>query len=245
MDSAQIRQASGPCPLHIRGENRLLELLPSDDRERVRSTMERRSFKIKTPIFEADKPIPHVHFVLHGVASLIIYMEDGAMVEVGTVGNEGLVGLPLLHGAEQSHTHAIYQSDAEALIMSGADFKAEIALNGAFARIMHRYAQGFLSQASQSTACNRLHHVEQRLCRWILMTHDRTGEDRLQLTQEFLAAMLGVRRASVNLVAGVLQKAGLIEYKRGTIVVLDREGLEGGACECYGIVRQEYERLLC
>src|SRR5687767_6479616 len=116
MDTSQNPQGSGPSRLHVRGENRLLELLPRGERERLLSKMDHRSFVLKDCIFEADKPIPHVHFPLHGVASLIIYMHDGGMVEVGTVGNEGMVGLPLLHGAEQSHTTAIFQSDGEALV---------------------------------------------------------------------------------------------------------------------------------
>jgi CRP-like cAMP-binding protein len=245
MDTTQSGSRTAPCMLNVRGTNRLLTLLPDDERSRLESLMERRSYQLGDVIFEADTPIPHVHFPLYGVASIIIYMEDGGMVEVGTVGNEGLVGLPLLHGAQQSHTSAIFQSPAEAMRMSAADFQAELSRSAPFTRVLQRYAQGFLGQASQSTACNRLHQVEQRLCRWILMTHDRTGEDKLQLTQEFLAAMLGVRRATVNLVARMLQKAGLIRYQRGVITVLDRAGLEEGSCECYAIVRREYERLLC
>jgi CRP-like cAMP-binding protein len=246
MDARNARFASaGRAELHVRGSNRLLAMLPAEERERLLSRMERRSFKLRDPIFAADTPIAHVHFPLHGVASLLIYMEDGNMVEVGTVGNEGMLGIPLLHGAQQSHSAAMFQSRGETLVMRAADFQAELSNSTAFRHSVQRYAQGFLSQTSQSAACNRLHHLAQRMCRWILMMHDRVGEDRLDLTQEFIAAMLGVRRATVNLTAGVLQEAGLIVYQRGIVQVLDRAGLEDGACECYEVVRKEFERLLC
>jgi CRP-like cAMP-binding protein len=129
--------------------------------------------------------------------------------------------------------------------MSAAAFAEELARHGPFEDILRRYAQGFLNQVAQSAACNRLHPVEQRLCRWILMSHDRIGSDTIALTQEFIAQMLGVRRASVSVVAGTLQKAGFIRYNRGVIEVLDRARLEESTCECYGAVREEYERLLC
>jgi CRP-like cAMP-binding protein len=156
-----------------------------------------------------------------------------------------MAGIPLLLGAEMSPAQAFYQIPGESLRMSAQSFRAEIEKGGAFAAVLRRYAQGFLNQVSQSAACNRLHPVEQRLCRWILMSHDRTGGDEIALTQEFLAQMLGVRRATVSIAAGMLQKAGMISYTRGVIHVLDRPRLEESSCECYDVVRREYQRLLC
>ena len=156
-----------------------------------------------------------------------------------------MAGVPLLLGADRTPNKAFYQVPGQSLRMSAAAFNKEIADRGPFESVMRLHAQGFLNQVSQSTACNRLHAVEQRLCRWILMSHDRIDSDTIRLTQDFLAEMLGVRRASVSVVAATLQNAGFIRYRRGIIDVLDRAGLEEGSCECYGVVRKEYERLLC
>jgi CRP-like cAMP-binding protein len=153
-------------------------------------------------------------------------------------------GRPLLLNAQSSPTQAFYQVPGEAMRISAAAFNEEIARGGPFRDVLQRYAHGFLSQLAQAAACNRLHPVDQRSCKWILMSHDRVGSDRLLLTQEILAQMLGVRRASVTVAAGMLQKAGFIRYTRGTIIVLDRAGLEAASRECYGIVRAELERLL-
>jgi CRP-like cAMP-binding protein len=172
-------------------------------------------------------------------------MADGGQVEAATVGNEGMVGLPLFLGGETSTNDALAQVAGEAMCMSAAVLREEVQRSAAFTNLLCLYAQGYLTQVSQSSACNRLHPIDQRLCRWVLMTHDRVGLDTLPLTQEFLAAMLGVRRASVSTAAAILQKAGFIDYERGVVRVLDREGLERGSCECYAVVRAELERLLC
>ena len=234
-----------PCNLHVPGENRLLSLLPETERERVVGMMERVDTRHGELLFRQHEPITAVDFPLNGVLSVVVVMEDGGVAEVGTVGNEGMAGIPLAMGTDHSPAQAFYQVPGSAYRMSAQTFRAEIAKGGAFADLMRLYAQAFLIQVSQSAACNRLHPVEQRLCRWILMSHDRTGGDRIALTQEFLAQMLGVRRATVSIAASALQKAGLIRYNRGVINVLDRERLEAGSCECYAVVRREFERLLC
>jgi CRP-like cAMP-binding protein len=232
-------------PLHVAGENHLLQILPESDRKRLLATMQRVKTGLGDPVFESNSPIPFVDYPLYGVISIVVEMEEGDIAEVGTVGNEGMAGVPLLLAAESTPNKAFYQVPGESMRMSTQAFRNEIESNPAFLNVMRRHAQGFLNQVSQSTACNRLHPVEQRLCRWILMSHDRVGSDQIQLTQDFLAQMLGVRRASVSIVAATLQKAGFIRYRRGLIDVLDRRGLEESSCECYAVVRTEYERLLC
>ena len=227
------------------GENRLLSMLPEDDRQRLVDSMQRLDTRHGDTLFRQHEPISAVDFPLHGVLSVVVVMEDGGVAEVGTVGNEGMAGIPLVMGIDHSPARAFYQVPGSAYRMPAQAFRAEMDKEGAFAKIMRLYAQAFLNQVSQSAACNRLHPVEQRLCRWILMSHDRSDGDRIALTQEFLAQMLGVRRATVSVAAGALQKAGMIRYNRGIIHVLDRERLEQSSCECYAVVRGEFERLLC
>jgi CRP-like cAMP-binding protein len=171
-------------------------------------------------------------------------MADGRAVEFGTVGNEGMIGLPLFLGADRSPHRAFTQVPGDALRMRAEDFREEMGRQGQLAGLLRRYNQALMNQMAYSVACNRLHSVEERMCRWLLMTHDRVGADRFPMTQEFLAQMLGVRRPSVTVVAGVLQKAGLIAYARGWVVILDRAGLEAASCECYRVVRDDFERLL-
>ena len=239
-----LGRAARPNALHEPGKNRLLELLPAADRARLTSAMQRVEAQHGDPVFQRHKPIPYVDFPLSGLISLVAVMRDGAVAEVGMIGNEGVAGVPLVLGVAQDANDAFYQMPGEALRMSTSAFRDELARRGPFELIMRRYAQAFFSQVAQSTACNRLHAVDQRLCRWILMSHDRSADNTVALTQEFLGQMLGVRRASVSIVAGALQKRGLIRYNRGLIEVLDRDGLEAAACECYRVVRDEMERLL-
>jgi CRP-like cAMP-binding protein len=230
--------------LHEPGKNRLLELLPKPEQTRLVSAMQRIDARHGDPVFQRRKPIPFVDFPLSGMISLVAVMRDGAVAEVGMIGNEGVAGLPLVLGVTEDPNDAFYQMPGEALRMPAGMFRNELARRGPFEAIVRRYAQAFFAQVAQSTACNRLHAVDQRLCRWILMSHDRAGQSTIALTQEFLGQMLGVRRASVSVVAGALQKRGLIRYSRGVIEVLDRAALEEAACECYGVVRDEMERLL-
>lgn len=240
-----VRNASPPCDLHVPGSNRLLTLLEGTRDAGAIQRMDRVSLRRKTPLIEPHAMITDAWFPLTGVASLVIDIEEGPGLEIGTTGNEGMVGIPLVLGTKRSPTHAFVQVEGDFMRMPAAAFIAEFERNGAFADITRRYTQGLFSQMAQSSACLRFHAVEQRLCRWILATHDRVGEHTLPLTQEFLALMLGVQRPSVSLAAITLQKAGLIRYRRGVIEVLDREGLESGSCSCYSVVRKEFERLLC
>jgi len=176
--------------------------------------------------------------------SLVISSHEGETVEVGTVGNEGMLGTPLVLGARASPVEAVIQVPGELLKLRRAELEAELAGNGALRSAAQRFAQVLTNQVAQSVLCNRVHTIDERLCRWFLMAHDRAGTPEIELTQNFVAQMLGVRRPSVTLAIGMLQKAGLITYSRGRLVVLDRRGLEAAACECYGIVQQETERLL-
>ena len=245
MSPRSARKPPQSCELHVRGSNRLLSMLESAGEARLLRRMEWIELKRKDSLYRPDIPITHAYFPLTGVGSLVVDMQDGPSIEVGTMGNEGMVGMPLILGSDRSSTHAYVQIAGEFMRMPAADFAAELARESTFADVTRRYAQGFFAQVAQSTACLRFHAVEQRLCRWILTCHDRVGQDRVELTQEFLAVMLGVQRPSVTLAATALQKQGLIRYRRGVIDVVDRRRLEQTACECYGIVRKEFERLLC
>jgi CRP-like cAMP-binding protein len=226
------------------GQNRLLSGLPREVQLMLLPRMERVSLGIRHSLHQAGAPISHLWFPLSGVISLVITLKNGISVEVGTIGNEGVVGMPVFHGAERSATHAFCQVAGQAMKMRVETFKRAVEEHPELNEMVRRYAQAMTQQTMQSTACNHAHTVQQRMCRWLLMTHDRVGADEFHLTQEFLAQMLGVRRPSVTVVAGVLQKAGLISYRRGRIRIADRAGLEAGACECYDAVRTELDRLL-
>jgi CRP-like cAMP-binding protein len=232
-------------PLHIPGQNRILVTLEDAGEGRLLRSMQRVNLKPRTILQAPDKPITHAYFPLTGVASVVVNVEEGAGLEVGTTGNEGVVGIPLLLGSDRGTADVFVQIEGDFMQMTRLAFEEEVRRNGSFADVARRYAQGFLALAAQSAACLRYHYIEQRLCRWILMSHDRVGGDVLPLTQEFLALMLGVQRPGVSIAAAQLQKAGLITYRRGVITVLERQGLESGSCECYGVVRREFERLLC
>jgi CRP-like cAMP-binding protein len=226
------------------GQNRLLSALSRDVQIRLLPRMEKLSLPVRQVLYEPDARIEHVYFPLSGVVSLVIMLKGGDSVEVGTVGNEGMVGTPAFLGAERSPSQVLAQVAGQALRMRVEHFRQSLDEHAQFADIVRRYTQGLFNQVSQTTACNHVHSVHARMCRWLLMTHDRVGADELHLTQEFLAQMLGVRRPSVTVAAGALQRAGLIRYQRGRIRIVDRAGLEAGACECYETVRQEFERLL-
>jgi CRP-like cAMP-binding protein len=231
--------------LHVVGRNHLLHLLPAQDRERLLASMEHVAGAHGDILCKRDEPILHVYFPLNGVISAVVALSSGERVECAVIGNEGMTGVPLVHGVNRARFELSFQVPGQAMRMPTKTFLEEIALNGALSRIAHRYAEVFCGLVAQSTACNNAHRVEQRLSRLILMAHDRVGSDTIQLTQRFLAEMLGVRRSSVSPVAGVLQRDGLIRYKRGVIVVLKRGELEARSCECYSTVRKDYERLLC
>ena len=181
---------------------------------------------------------------LSGVVSLVLVMEDGLGLEVGTVGNEGLVGVPAFLAADRSLTTAVCYLPGEALRIEAQVFREEMRRVGPLHGLVQRATQALLHQLAQAVACNHRHSVQQRMCRWLLLTHDRVGADDLPLTQEFLAQLLGVRRPTLTAVAGILQKTRLIRYHRGRMAVLDRKGLERDVCECYLVVRKEFARLL-
>lgn len=227
-----------------RPRNIILRTIPEAEFERLSLGLERICLESSQVLYEPNVPIEFVYFVETGVASIVSVMSDGSAVETATVGYEGMVGLPLFHGVDRTAAQCFCQVPGESWRMPAGDFQAELRRNAALMTILGRYTQALFTQVAQSSACNRVHTMRARCARWLLQTHDRVDTDTFQLTQRFLAQMLGVRRATVTEAAGSLQDAKLIEYKMGTIRVLDRQGLEAAACECYFIIRRESERLL-
>ncbi len=225
-------------------QNQLLSALPQKEFERLWPTLEFVSLAFQQILYEANQPIEYVYFPNNGIISLVTITEDGGTVEAATVGNEGMVGISILLGVEKTPVQAISQMAGDALRMRTEVFKREITPNSPLYALLLRYTQVLIGQLSQTVACNRLHSVEERCCRWLLLCQDRVRSNQFALTQETLAQMLGVRRASVSVVAAILQKAGLIRYSRGKITILDRVGLEAASCECYRVVKAEFDRLL-
>ena len=226
-----------------RSRNVLLSALDAREYSLLLEDSEGVELALRTVLYDANAPITDVFFLERGVASIIAPVGEGASIEVGTVGNEGFVGLPLLFGVDREPAKAIVQVADGGIRVTAAAFQNAIAASGALRGLFLRYAQCYMSQVSQSSACNRAHSIEERCARWLLMTHDRVGADEFPLTHEFLSYMLGIRRAGVTVAAGMLQKAGLIEYKHGHVKVIDRAGLEAASCACYGIIRETYDRL--
>lgn len=224
--------------------NLLLAMLPDDEYERLVADLEYIATPLHFKLFERDGPIRHAYFPLTGEHSVLTTLINGATIEIGTVGYEGMSSVDLLTGNELAITTTVCQIPGDALRMNSERFIALTTGDTPLRRLCMRYMQAYLAQVSQSVACNALHTVEQRFARWILMSHDRVHNASFQLTHEYLASMLGVHRPSVTLVAGKLQEQGLIEYKRGVVTVLDRAGLERTVCECYGSVRRQFLRLL-
>jgi CRP-like cAMP-binding protein len=224
--------------------NRLLSLLSDNDYERLRPHLSQVVFDYRKNLYEASRPIEHVYFPVDGVASLVITMADGASAEVGTIGNEGIVGLPVCLGDRQAPISVYVQVPGMALSVDAHIFRGELERSPTLHLIMLRYAHAFFNQVAHSVACAHLHKAEQRCCRWLLMTRDRMPSGDFLLTQEFLGMMLGVRRTTVTDVMGRLQKAGLIQYRRGHVTILDHEALRQRACECYEIAKLEFNRLL-
>ncbi len=224
--------------------NRLLDLLPVEDHDRLRPSLETVAIGVKEVVCEADELIPHVYFPTGAVISLVTPMSDGATVEIATVGREGMVGLAIFLGADAMPSRADGQIPGDALRMEAGAFRAEVERNGPLVRVLNRYAHALFTQAALVLACNGVHPAGQRCARSLLQTHDRVGADQFVLTQEFLARMLGVRRARANSAAGLLREAGLIGYARGRLTILDRRGLESASCECYRVIGREFDRLL-
>jgi CRP-like cAMP-binding protein len=224
--------------------NRLLGLLSRSDYERIRPHLHFDTMDYKKPLYDAGETIDFVWFIETGVASLVSTMINGDAAEVGTIGNEGMVGLPLLLDDHIAPTSVYVQVPGTGFRMSARHFCDELAQSESMRKTMHHYAHAFFNQVAQSAACNQFHNIEQRCCRWLLMTHDRMYADQFSLTQEFLAMMLGVQRPGVTVAAGALQKAGFIHYTRGVVTIRDRRGLEAHSCECYEVSRREFDRLL-
>lgn len=226
------------------GGNRLLGTLDEATFATLAPALERVSLDLKQTIYEPGKPIDYIYFPINCVLSMLARADKNVIVEVATIGNEGMVGLPLFLEAEQSPVILISQVPGQSLRMTAQAFETAIARASPFVRLLHRYTQALMIQIAQGSACNRVHSIEQRCARWLLLTHDRVGSDQFTLTQEFLGDMLGVRRMSVNVVGSIFQKAGFIRYSRGRITVLNRSGLESAVCHCYAVIRDAYERLL-
>jgi CRP-like cAMP-binding protein len=235
------RSALAPAEGVVR--NRLLGALTAEELDEFLPRLESVPLTDGMPIYEPHEPITDVYFPISGVVSLVSEMREGT-VEVGTVGREGMTGLPLVLHATTMPSRAFVQVPGHAYRMRGADLCAALRRSPRVERLVYRYVMALFDQAAQHAACNRLHALEERCARWLLMTHDRVDGDVLPLKQQFLAEMLGVHRPAVTIAAGALQKAGVIRYTRGKVTVLDRDALEEAACECYGIITRRDAELL-
>ena len=234
---------SMPKSSPAQSRNRFLARLPVAEYRRLTPLLEPVELQAGQILYEARGPIDHAYFPTGSVLSALTIMQDGNAIEVATVGHEGLVGHYGFGGKTSPHK-VIAQVAGQALRIASRALHEEAATDGPLKDLLTAYHIAFMAQVSQSVACNGLHRLEQRCCRWLLMSRDRVGSDELRLTHEFLARMLGVRRASVTEVLGPLQEGGLVRYDRGRIVILDGAGLEARSCECYRVVRDEYARLL-
>ena len=224
--------------------NHLLRSIPADEYARIRPSLEPFQVKLMDIYAEPGDPVQHVYFPGSSVISLMRKTREGALVENGTIGREGMAGLEIVQGVDWAISITAGEVPGDALRMSARDFARVLPGLPELDRLLRRYGAYFLSQVAQSLTCNSMHPVEQRCARWMLMTHDRVGGDTFQLTHEVLSQMLAVRRAGVTESAVALQRAGYIKYSRGIVRMLDRAGLEGAACECYGVVRAHRDRLL-
>lgn len=229
---------------HQPQQNHLFRALPADARDRVFPFLELVEMPLGRVLYESGDTLQHVYFPTDSIISLLYVMENGASAEIAVVGNEGMVGIALFMGGETTPNRAVVQSAGYAYRLKGALLKAEFNRSGALQHLLLRYTQALLTQMAQTAVCNRHHSVDQQLCRWLLLSLDRLSDNKLVMTQELIANMLGVRREGVTESAGKLQQAGLIEYSRGRITVLDRPGLEKSSCECYAVVKTEFDRLL-
>lgn len=224
--------------------NRLLELFDPNDRNALVGHLEPVNLEYRQELYAAYRPIRWVHFLTSGVASLVNTMADGSASEVGTIGNEGLVGLPILLGDQIAPTSVYIQVPGSGLRMKAQALQEELRRSNSMRSIMLKYAHAFFNQIAQTASCAHFHSIEQRCCRWLLMTHDRVQTKEFLLTQEFLGMMLGCRRSSVTEVATALKDRRIIDYSRGHVTILDRAELERCSCECYRLAKDEYDRLL-
>jgi len=241
MTSAAEETPSAPTP---QSRNHLLAVIPASEFRELKAHLTTVDLRAKDRLAEPNRAIEAVYFPLDAVLSMAAVDRDEEAVEVGSVGCEGMTGLAVLLGAEQSTSRVVVQVGGQAERMDAAVLQREAGRNDHFRRLLHLYVHAFMTQIAQSTACNRLHGAEQRLARWLLICRDRVGRDEMPITQQTMAVMLGVRRATVTEAASALQREGLIRYRRGVVAIVDRPGLEAATCECYGIVREEFDRLL-
>ena len=226
--------------------NRLLAALPRPDLDRLLAALDPVPLPLQQVLFRADEPFEYVHFPIDGIVSLTGSVQNEPMVEIAMIGNEGLVGLSAFLEAKAIPLNALVQVEGNAMRMRVTALEEEIkggAISGALNGILRRYTQVLFNQVAQGVVCNRLHSMEERLARWLLMSHDRVQTSEFPLTQEFMARMLGVRRATVNETASALQQAGLIRYNRGRITIVDPERLKETSCECYSIIKRGYDQM--
>jgi CRP-like cAMP-binding protein len=225
-------------------KNHLLAVVPEAEWLRLGPHLVRIDMPLGQVVYESGDRLDHVYFPTTSIVSLLYVMEDGASAEIAIVGNEGLIGIALFMGGETTPSRAIVQSAGEAYRLDARILKEEFHRAGPVQRLLLRYTQALITQMAQTAVCNRHHSIDQQLCRWLLLSIDRLPSNELKMTQELIANMLGVRRSGVTEAALKLQDAGLIRYSHGHIEVLDRPGLEKRVCECYGVVRREFDRLL-
>jgi len=229
-----------PCPQ----QNHLLAALPAEARERIAPYLELAQLPLGKVLYESGDTLRHVYFPTDAIVSLLYVMANGASAEIAVVGNEGLVGVAMFMGGESTTSRAIVQSAGTAYRLLGKRFKDEVNRHSELLHLMLHYTQALITQMAQTAVCNRHHSIDQQLCRWLLLSLDRLSGDHLDMTQELIANMLGVRREGVTDAAGRLQQLGVITYSRGHIRVLDRPQLEQLSCECYAVVKKETDRLL-
>jgi len=229
---------------HSPHQNHLLAALPTSDFQRLASHLELVPMKLGEVLYESGVQLRYVYFPTTSILSLLYVMEDGASAEIAIVGNEGILGISLFMGGETTPSRAVVQSAGHAFRLKAVLLKNEFGRFGPTMHLLLRYTQALITQMAQTAVCNRHHSVDQQLCRWLLLSLDRLQTNELSMTQELIANMLGVRREGVTEAAGKLQDVGIISYRRGRITVLDRPGLEARSCECYQVVKTEFDRLL-
>jgi CRP-like cAMP-binding protein len=224
--------------------NHLLAAVPAEELARLEPDLKAVSLDLGEVIYESGEQLEFIYFPTTAIISLLYIMENGSTAEIGMAGNDGLVGVALFMGGSTTPSRAVVQSAGNAFRLRSRALQSAFGLGGVFQKILLRYTQSLMTQISQTAVCNRLHAVEKQLCRWLLINHDLLQTNELVMTHDLIANMLGVRREGVSIAAGHLQKSGFIKYVRGTITILDRPGLEAAACECYRVVKEEYDRLL-
>ena len=224
--------------------NHLFAWVSEEELMRLLPNLQPLTLTLGEVLYESGEKMDYVYFPTTAIISLLYIMENGSTAEIGVVGNDGLVGIAIFMGGDTTPNRAVVQSAGKAFKMRAKEMKDEFTRGGRFHSLCLRYTQALITQISQTAVCNRLHSIDQQLCRWLLLSHDRLPTSRLIMTQELISNMLGVRREGITHAAKRLQKAGYISYVRGDMTILDRKGLEASVCECYQVVRTEYDRLL-